>query len=118
GKGVVTVQDVSIGRPINNVVGKVRVFERKGRLACLRDRIVGLRQALDIDPVLVRGHIEGRARTGVMNVALVAHAQEIVVGSAVVQAAAEGLLPDSVVVFALIVELLGNFAGRRILICN
>ena len=51
-----------------------------------------------------------------MNVMLVSQAQKIRVGPAIVNVPAEGILPDTVVMLALVIKFLGNLAGGGVVV--
>ena len=84
----------------------------------LGDREVAFGGCLDVDAVLFRAYVERSAGAGIVDVLLMADAHEVVVGATIVDVAAEGHFPDSVIVFAGVGELLFDFRGHATSKCE
>jgi hypothetical protein len=72
--------------------------------------------AFDTEAVLARGDVERGADAGVMNVTWIGEAQKVVVSATIVNVSAIRIGPDSVVVFTLVEEFVGEFIRGTTLI--
>ena len=115
---VIQPQNLAVRRSVEDVIFKFGISEGKTSLARLSDCVVSLRDRLNIQAILLRCHIERRACTRMVNVALISQTKKFSICPPVINVSPERILPDAVIVLTLVAELLGNLVRRSVLISD
>src|SRR5689334_25307517 len=95
---------------------QLRIVEGKISFAVDGEGEVTFGGGFNVKTVLLGRYVERSASAGIVDVGQCVHAHEIPVDAAIIDIAAEGILPDAIVVLALIDKLLENVTGVSVFV--